>query len=92
MDNINKQSQIEYKRLLDSYIEKFNDQQAKIVELKLTILDLNNKLDSSAKQSIKNDLINILGAQANEITDSAINDIVNYILEREIKCLKKNSY
>jgi hypothetical protein len=85
MDNINKQSQIEYKRLLDSYIEKFNDQQAKIVELKLTILDLNNKLDSSAKQSIKNDLINILGAQANEITDSAINDIVNYILEREIK-------
>lgn len=85
MDDINKQSQIEYDRLLDSYIQKFNDQQAKIVELKLTILDLNNKLDSSAKQSIKNDLINILGAQANEITDSAINDIVNYILEREIK-------
>jgi len=85
MDDINKQSQIEYDRLLDSYIQKFNDQQAQIVELKLTILDLNNKLDSSVKQSIKNDLINILGAQANEITDSAINDIVNYILEREIK-------
>lgn len=85
MDDINKQSQIEYDRLLDSYIEKLNDQQAQIVELKLTILDLNNKLDSSVKQSIKNDLINILGAQANEITDSSINDIVNYILEREIK-------
>jgi hypothetical protein len=85
MDDINKQSQIEYDRLLDSYIEKINDQQAQIVELKLTILDLNNKLDSSVKQSIKNDLINILGAQADEITDSAINDIVNYILEREIK-------
>lgn len=85
MDDINKQSEIEYDRLLDSYIQKFNDQQAQIVELKLTILDLNNKLDSSVKQSIKNDLINILGAQANEITDSAINDIVNYILEREIK-------
>lgn len=74
-------------QLLDNYIQQVSDQQNQIGELQKTIMELREQTKQQRKDLIKKDLLHILelGYWDNMLPDNALNEIVDYILERESK-------
>lgn len=74
-------------QLLDNYIQQVSDQQNQIGELQKTIMELREQTKQHKKDLIKKDLYHILdrGEWSYEIDSTSIDDIVDYILERENK-------
>ena len=73
----------ENNQLLDNYIQQVSDQQNQIGELQMIIAELKYQVSTHKKELIKKDIVHILEEEAFEIEDSTINEIVDYILERE---------
>lgn len=75
--------------LLDNYIQQFSDQQNQIGELQKTIMELREQIREQIREHerefIRKDLLHILNAEVDDLEDGTIDEIVDYILERENK-------
>lgn len=78
--------------LLDTYIQQDLDQKNMIGELQLKIYELQNQIEDSKKDLIKKDLLHIIseGYEIDNdeevgVSSETLDDIVDYILERENK-------
>lgn len=74
-------------QLLDNYIQQVSDQQNQIGELQKTIMELREQIEDSKRELIEKDVENILDGEG--LSDYLINQLVDYILERENKCSQK---
>ena len=79
-------------QLLDNYIQQVSDQQNQIGELQKTIMELREQTKQHQKELIKKDLLHIIleGYEIDDeeevgVSSETLDDIVDYILERENK-------
>ena len=77
-------------KILDGYIQQISDQQNQIGELQKTIMELREQTKQHQKELIKKDLLHIIsegyeidGEEEVGVSSETLDEIVDYILERE---------